>query len=80
MKYILFSISLLWVGCLAAQDRSIEIDKVVTTQHQTIIKGQKLTFKATTGTQPVWDEAGKTIAAVHYTYYCLLYTSDAADE
>jgi len=69
MKYILFSLSLLWVGCLAAQDRSIEIDKVITTQHQTIIKGQKMTFQATTGTQPVWDEAGKTIAAVHYTYY-----------
>jgi hypothetical protein len=52
MKYILFSISLLWGEYLSGQDRSIEIDKVVTSQHQTIIKGQKITFQATTGTQP----------------------------
>jgi len=69
MKYILFSIGLLWGGYLSGQDRSIEIDKVVTSQHQTIIKGKKITFQATTGTQPVWDEDGGTIAAVHYTYY-----------
>ena len=69
MKYIFFSLSLLWGGYLYGQDRSIEIDKVVTTLHQTVIKGQKITFKATTGTQPVWDEAGQVIAAVHFTYY-----------
>ena len=69
MKYILLSVSLLWGGFLIGQDRSIEIDKVVTTQHQTFIKDQKIAFNATTGTQPVWDSAGQTIAAVHYTYY-----------
>ena len=42
---------------------------MVTTQHKTVIKGQKIAFNATTGTQPVWDEAGQVIAAVHYTYY-----------
>ena len=26
-------------------------------------------YTAETGTQPVWDEAGKPIASVHYTYY-----------
>jgi carboxypeptidase C (cathepsin A) len=47
----------------------IEADKVVTTQHETTIKGKSVSYQATTGTQPVWNEAGKPIAAVHYTYY-----------
>ena len=51
------------------QDRMIEVDKVVETSHQTTIKGRSVSFKATTGTQPVWDEDGKVIAAVHFTYY-----------
>ncbi len=51
------------------QDRSIPADEVVVTNHQVTIKGKSIPYKATTGTQPVWDEDGKAIAAVHYTYY-----------
>ncbi len=59
---VLFSFSL-------AQDRSIPVDEVVTTNHQQVIKGKSISFSATTGTQPVWDNDGKAIAAVHFTYY-----------
>lgn len=54
---------------LTAQNRSLPADSSVTTQHETTIKGQRMTYTATTGTQPVWNEDGEVIAALHYTYY-----------
>jgi carboxypeptidase C (cathepsin A) len=44
-------------------------DTNVITQHTTTIKGQRVPFQAITGTMPVWDEEGKTIAGLFYTYY-----------
>jgi carboxypeptidase C (cathepsin A) len=44
-------------------------DQNVVTEHTTTIKGQKISYKATTGTMPVWDEDGKAIAGLFYTYY-----------
>ncbi len=44
-------------------------DSYVTTEHVTTIKGQKVPFQAMTGTMPVWDEDGKAIAGLFYTYY-----------
>ena len=57
------------LGVLAAQSRVMPADTTVTTNHKTTIKGKKIEYRATTGTQPVWNEDGKSIAAVHYTYY-----------
>ncbi|MFC3031155.1 S10 family peptidase [Pseudoalteromonas fenneropenaei] len=48
---------------------AIAIDNKVVTEHKATINGEKLTYTATTGTQPVWDEEGKAIATLHYTYY-----------
>jgi len=62
-------ILLLMLGVLAAQSRVMPADTTVTTNHKTTIKGKKIEYRATTGTQPVWNEDGKSIAAVHYTYY-----------
>ena len=44
-------------------------DTNIITQHSTTIKGQRVPFQATTGTMPVWDAEGKTIAGLFYTYY-----------
>jgi carboxypeptidase C (cathepsin A) len=44
-------------------------DQVVVTQHNTTILGQKVPFSATNGNLPVFDEEGKTIAGLHFTYY-----------
>ena len=57
------------LGVLTAQSRIMPADTTVTTNHKTTIKGKKIEYRATTGTQPVWNEDGKSIAAVHYTYY-----------
>lgn len=52
-----------------AQDRTLPADETIETNHSVTIKGKTVAYKATTGTQPVWNEDGKAIAAVHYTYY-----------
>jgi carboxypeptidase C (cathepsin A) len=44
-------------------------DMAITTDHETTIKGQRVPYKATAGTMPVWDEDGKCIAGLFYTYY-----------
>lgn len=69
MKKILnLFFSLLFVFSVQAQ-RIPLADSTVTTKHQITANGQKFNYTARTGTQPVWDEQGKAIAAVHYTYY-----------
>ncbi len=52
-----------------AQMRKLAADSSVTTSHQVTIKGKRVPYNATTGTQPVWNEKGEPIAALFYTYY-----------
>jgi carboxypeptidase C (cathepsin A) len=69
MKSVLTIITLVLSVSLLAQDRSIPANETIATTHQVTIKGKAIPYKATTGTQPVWNAEGKTIAAVHFTYY-----------
>ena len=41
----------------------------VVTEHTATIDGEEVPFKATTGTQPVYDRNGNAIASLFYTYY-----------
>ena len=66
---IKFIIMVLLIGTLGAQSRSLPSDTTVVTTHKTMIKGDRIEYKVTTGTQPVWNEDGNPIAYVHYTYY-----------
>ena len=50
-------------------NRMINVDSAVTTRAEVGIKGQRIPYTATAGTMPVWDEEGKAIASVFYTYY-----------
>lgn len=45
------------------------VDSSVTTKNTITIKGQVVPYTAKAGTLPVWDEEGKPIASVFYTYY-----------
>ncbi|MCC9135696.1 S10 family peptidase [Pontibacter silvestris] len=54
---------------LSAQEHLLNMDSTVTTKHEVTIKGQRIRYTATAGTQPVWDENGKPIAGLFYTYY-----------
>ncbi len=58
--------------------RTLNPDGVVVSNHEVTIKGQKIAYKATAGTQPVWDEDGKTVASLFYTYYERTDTKDKA--
>lgn len=53
----------------AQESRQLPADTMIKTKHSTTIKGQALSYTATTGTQPVWNEDGQPIAALLYTYY-----------
>ena len=52
-----------------AQTRKIPVDTMVVTNHSVAIKGQQVSYKTTTGTQPVWNKKGEPIATLFYTYY-----------
>jgi carboxypeptidase C (cathepsin A) len=44
-------------------------DTTVVSYHDVTIKGQRIPYKAIAGTQPVWDQDGKVMAGLFYTYY-----------
>jgi len=71
MKKAILLLFVTWAfsNTLIAQNRSIPVDTTVITNHSTTINGLRVSYSATTGTQPVWDEAGKPIATLFYTYY-----------
>lgn len=53
----------------AAKNPMVKTDTAVTTNHQVTIKGQTVAYTTTAGTMPVWDDDGKVIAGVFYTYF-----------
>lgn len=54
---------------LTAQQLRLPADTTVITKHSTTIKGERINYTATCGTQPVWNAEGKPTAALFYTYY-----------
>ncbi|MCQ0112788.1 carboxypeptidase [Zhouia sp. CL16] len=54
---------------IMAQQKTIPNDTLIVTNHKVTINNKTIPYKASTGTQPVWDEKGEIIAALHHTYY-----------
>lgn len=50
-------------------NKMVRTDSSMTIKNQIIIKGQPVPYTANFGTLPVWDEDGKAIAGIFYTYY-----------
>jgi len=71
MKYlfILFSAGLLATTSAFANERKLDAESSVVTEHRTTVKGESFSYTATAGTQPVWDKDGEVIASLFYTYY-----------
>ncbi|MBU3021713.1 S10 family peptidase [Aestuariibacter sp. A3R04] len=68
----LMSVSL--TSVTAAQEsesynRAIPVEMANTTEHKATINGKKITYTATAGMQPVWNEEGHPIATLQFTYY-----------
>ncbi|TMN68627.1 carboxypeptidase [Pseudoalteromonas sp. S1727] len=53
----------------AENQRRIDVDSKVVTEHKARINGERFTYTAITGTQPVWDDNGDAVATLQYTYY-----------
>ncbi len=53
----------------AQTTREIEVESAVETTHEVTIKGKRVPYKAIAGTQPVWNNDGKPVASLFYTYY-----------
>ncbi|NVN19867.1 carboxypeptidase [Muricauda sp. HICW] len=61
---------LLLIGTtVSGQQLNTAMDSTVTVQGKVNIKGKEVKYKATTGKQPVWDDKGKIIAGLFFTYY-----------
>ena len=69
MKKIYFLILIISIMSVQAQDSRIPLDTTIVTTNEVSVNGQKITYKATTGMQPVWDDHGKVIASLYFTYY-----------
>jgi hypothetical protein len=69
MKLTRFFILAFFALNLQGQERQIPIDTLIVTNHSVTIKDVKVNYSAETGTQPVWNEHGKPIASLFYTYY-----------
>ena len=69
MKYLFTAFMLLGTLLSFSQSRSIPLDTLVITTHNTTVKGQSFSYTAETGTQPVWDKEGDPMATLFYTYY-----------
>ncbi|AUC15613.1 carboxypeptidase [Tenacibaculum sp. SZ-18] len=69
MKKILLLLILTVTTTLFSQDKRVPVDTTVVTSYSATINGKKVTYKAQTGTQPVFDENGNIKATLFYTYY-----------
>ncbi len=52
-----------------ASERTLNLESSVVTEHTVTIKGKRVPYTATAGTQPVWDENDQPVASLFYTYY-----------
>ena len=79
MKH-LFTIFMFFGTLLSfSQSRTIPVDTLVKTTHNTTVKGQNFSYTAETGTQPVWDKEGDPMATLFYTYYTRNNVKDRAN-
>ncbi|WP_235297637.1 S10 family peptidase [Portibacter marinus] len=70
MKLLLTFVAVCCFATLSiGQKRMLAPDSVVITEHKATINGKTFPYRATTGTQPVWNENNEIDAALFYTYY-----------
>ena len=56
-------------GTTVAQDARLPVDTAITTQHEVVIRGERVPYRATVGTLPVFGPEGEPIASLLYTFY-----------
>jgi carboxypeptidase C (cathepsin A) len=53
----------------APPQQEIRAESRVTSEHAVTIKGQRVPYRATAGTQPVWNAEGRAVASLFYVFY-----------
>jgi carboxypeptidase C (cathepsin A) len=53
----------------SSQTRTLQNDKQIVTRAEAVIKGQKVPYKVTSGSLPVWNDDGQEIAGVFFNYF-----------
>ncbi|MEX0724107.1 MAG: carboxypeptidase [Gracilimonas sp.] len=69
---MLMAVLLIFSASISAQEveeRTSKVDWSNTSEHQVTIKGERVPYTTTVGNQPVWNDDGKPIASLFYTYY-----------
>jgi carboxypeptidase C (cathepsin A) len=79
MKKHFFKLFIIFPVLLVSQDLRLPVDTIITSNHTTKIKNKNVNYVANTGTQPVWDNSGKMVASLYYTYYKRTDIKDAAE-
>lgn len=69
LHLLLLSFFLFFSARVFAQEIHIPADTTITTQHSVTIGGETIPYRATIGNQPVWNEEGKPVATLNYTFY-----------
>lgn len=69
MKQSLLLLLITFLMTTASAQRILEGESAVTSSGAVTIKGKRIPYSATAGTQPVWSNDGKVIASLFYTYY-----------
>ncbi|KAB5488286.1 MULTISPECIES: S10 family peptidase [Flagellimonas] len=68
-NYTIFLAFLVFTITSNAQQLNTAMDSTVATFGEVTIKGKPVKYKAIAGKQPVWDDKGKIIAGLYFTYY-----------
>jgi len=79
MKKHFFKLFIIFPVLLISQDLRLPVDTIITSNHTTKIKNKNVNYVAKTGTQPVWDNSGKMVASLYYTYYKRTDIKDTAE-
>ena len=79
MKKHFFKLFIIFPVLLVSQDLRLPVDTIITSNHTTKIKNKNVNYVANTGTQPVWDNSGKMVASLYYTYYKRTDIKDTAE-
>ncbi|NBB99450.1 MAG: carboxypeptidase [Bacteroidetes bacterium] len=58
-----------WTPTAEAQERSLPVDTTITSTHEVTIGGERVPYRATAGTQPVWNDEGHPAASLFYVFY-----------
>lgn len=66
---VLLTVGVLSASVAAAQPRPLGPSDSVVTRHTVTIRGQRVPYRATAGAQPVWDDSGRAVASLFYTFY-----------